>query len=72
MSHKDNAFVVTFHLGRIYRVQLAKTPTGDYLAYTAMFASGLVNPLDITVGPDGSLYIADWGDDAIYRISYAQ
>jgi putative membrane-bound dehydrogenase-like protein len=69
-EYRDNAFVVTFHRGEVYRVQLAKTPSGDYSANTSMFVKGLVQPLDITVGPDGSLYIADWGASAIYRISY--
>lgn len=71
-EYKDNAFVPTFHRGEIYRVQLAKAPSGDYLANVSMFANGFSNPLDIAMGPDGSMYIADWGDSAIYRISYSK
>jgi glucose/arabinose dehydrogenase len=70
-EYKDNAFVVSFHRGEVYRVQLVKSPSGDYLTNTSMFANGLDEPLDITVGPDGGLYIADWGDSAIYRVGYA-
>jgi glucose/arabinose dehydrogenase len=69
-AYKDNAFVVAFHRGELYRVQLAKAPGGDYVASLSMFANGFDNPLDLTVGPDGSLYVATWGGSAIYRISY--
>lgn len=33
------------------------------------FAFGFVNPLDVTVGPDGALYVADFGAGRVYRIS---
>ncbi|MFB0534228.1 MAG: sorbosone dehydrogenase family protein [Anaerolineae bacterium] len=33
------------------------------------FAFGFVNPLDVTVGPDGALYLADFGVGGVYRIS---
>ena len=33
------------------------------------FAFGFVNPLDVTVGPDGALYVADFGVGGVYRIS---
>lgn len=69
-SYKDNAFVVTYHRGELYRVQLAKAPSGDYIASLSIFANGFNNPLDVTIGPDGSLYLAAWGDSAVYRISY--
>ena len=68
--YRDNAFVVMWHLGEVYRIQLNKTSNGDYLARTTLFATGLNHPLDLTVGPDGALYIASWGDNAVYRLSY--
>ena len=33
------------------------------------FAWGFMNPLDVTVGPDGALYVADFGTGRIYKIS---
>ncbi|HID63968.1 MAG TPA: hypothetical protein EYP49_14700 [Anaerolineae bacterium] len=33
------------------------------------FAFGFVNPLDVIVGPDGALYVADFGAGRVYRIS---
>ncbi len=75
----DNAFIAV--LGAInlrpadlergvVRVQL--TPNGDsYTSVTSLFLDlpdG--RPLDLTVGPDGALYVADYLNDSIYRIVY--
>jgi glucose/arabinose dehydrogenase len=71
-EYKDNAFVALFQWGQIYRVQLVKNANGDYLAATSVFAQGFHDPLDLTVGPDGCLYLASWGDSAIFRICYSK
>lgn len=34
------------------------------------WATGFAAPIDVTVGPDGSLYVADWATGIIFRISY--
>lgn len=34
------------------------------------WATGFAEPVDLTVGPDGSLYVADWATGIIFRISY--
>lgn len=34
------------------------------------FATGFASPIDVTVGPDGSLYIADWATGIIFKIGY--
>jgi hypothetical protein len=36
------------------------------------FATGFAAPIDVTVGPDGSLYVADWATGIIFKISYSQ
>ncbi|MFP2929775.1 PQQ-dependent sugar dehydrogenase [Pyxidicoccus sp. 3LG] len=37
---------------------------------TELFASGLDSPVDLAVGPDGSLYYLDRGEDSVRRIRY--
>lgn len=37
---------------------------------TATFATGFAAPIDLTIGPDGSLFVADWATGIIFRISY--
>lgn len=34
------------------------------------FATGFASPIDVTVGPDGSLFVADWATGIIFKISY--
>ena len=34
------------------------------------FATGFAAPIDVTVGPAGSLYVADWATGIIFKISY--
>lgn len=70
-EYRDNAFVATFARGEIYRVQLLKTSSGSYTGQAEVFASGFLNSLDVTTGPDGNLYVADFGTGAIYRIAYS-
>ena len=42
------------------------TPDGQ----VSTFATGFAAPLDITAGPDGVLYIADYATGIIFKISY--
>ena len=37
---------------------------------SADFATGFAAPIDVTVGPDGSLYVADWATGVIIQILY--
>jgi glucose/arabinose dehydrogenase len=37
----------------------------------ADFALGFAQPIDVTVGPDGSLYVADFATGVIFQISYS-
>lgn len=36
----------------------------------ATFATGFAAPIDLTVGPDGALYVADWATGIIFRIGW--
>jgi putative membrane-bound dehydrogenase-like protein len=69
-AYTDNMFIALWSTGEVYRVELAKSAGGEYLSRTTPFAKGFVYPLDVTVGPDGSLYVADFGTSAVYRITY--
>lgn len=69
-EYRDNAFVALWNRHEVYRIQLNKTPNGDYEAHGSLFASGFLNPLDVATGPDGSLYVLDYSGEAIYRITY--
>jgi glucose/arabinose dehydrogenase len=66
----DNAFVTLLHFGEVYRVQLTRDARGDYTSRLSVFVTGLLNPVDIASGPDGSLYVIDFGQSVIYQISY--
>ena len=35
------------------------------------FAMGFAAPIDVTVSPNGSLYVADWATGIIFKISYS-
>lgn len=69
-DYADNLFIALWSTGEVYRVEMAKTAAGAYLTRSASFAQGFVYPLDVIVGPDGSLYVADFGTSAVYRISF--
>lgn len=69
-EYADNAFVALWIRGEIVRVELVKL--GDrYMSRATLFASGFANPLDVAVGPDGGLYVLDFGASAVYRVAWA-
>ena len=43
------------------------SPGGEEMAD---FATGFAAPIDLVVGPDGALYVADWATGLIFRIAY--
>lgn len=69
-AFKDNAFITLWGTGEVQRIEVARTGTGDYLSRLTPFGSGFLYPIDAITGPDGNLYIADFGTSAIYRITY--
>ena len=34
------------------------------------FATGFASPIDVIMGPEGSMYVADWATGIIFKISY--
>lgn len=67
----DNAFVVLWNRGEVARIALSKDARGNVRADASLFGSGFLYPIDVINGPDGNLYLADFGTTAIYRIVYA-
>jgi putative membrane-bound dehydrogenase-like protein len=68
--YRDNAFITLWNRGEVARIELARTSGGDYLARTTTFGKGFLYPIDTATGPDGNLYVADFGTSAVYRITY--
>lgn len=72
-AYRGNLFVALWsHIPGAYRiVRVRLQPAGDTFATTVTdFVTNFELPLAVEVGPDGSLYIADWGPGRIYRVSY--
>jgi putative membrane-bound dehydrogenase-like protein len=71
---RNNAFVAFYGansgdpgIGRqVERIELSQTG-GAWHGSLHEFAAGFDRPLDVTVGPDGALYVADFGAGVIYR-----
>ncbi|MBA3470907.1 MAG: PQQ-dependent sugar dehydrogenase [Herpetosiphonaceae bacterium] len=69
-DYRDSAFITLWQRGEIAHIEVGSTPSGDYLARSTTFGSGFLYPIDVITGPDGNLYVADFGTSAIYRITY--
>jgi putative membrane-bound dehydrogenase-like protein len=74
-EYRGNLFVALFGnlfgervVGReVWRVII--TPAGEtYRAWAEPFMSGLERPLDVTVGPDGALYVLEHVSGMVYRV----
>jgi len=74
-EYLDNAFIALWNKGDVMRVQLAPDASGSNAAGTytpndSFFGRGFLYPIDVVMGPDGNLYIADFGTSVVYRITY--
>ncbi len=67
-GYASNAFVALRDLGAVYRVVVLPSGTGGYIATTEPFATGFEEPVDVAVGSDGALYVADYAAHSIYCI----
>jgi glucose/arabinose dehydrogenase len=76
-EYRGNAFVALYGSNsgdplvgrRIDRVVLAGSGN-SYHGDVTPFATGFQNPLDVKTGPDGALYVADFGSGRVYRIEW--
>jgi putative membrane-bound dehydrogenase-like protein len=69
-EYYDNGFQTLWQRGEIARIEVGQTTAGAYLSRTSTFGSGFLYPIDVVTGPDGNLYVADFGTSAVYRIVY--
>lgn len=69
-EYRDSAFITLWARGEIQRIEVARTSGGAYLSRATPFASGFLYPIGVVTGPDGNLYVADFGTSAIYKIVY--
>ncbi|HVU10670.1 MAG TPA: c-type cytochrome, partial [Phototrophicaceae bacterium] len=73
----DDSKAAGLHTGRqVIFVSLKPDGHGSYTGSWqpfAVFPDNLAmtyTPIDVTVGPDGALYIAEWNSSTIYRVTY--
>ena len=69
-EYRDSGFIALWNRGEIARVEVGRAASGNYLGRTSNFAHGFLYPIDVTTGPDGNLYVADFGTSAVYRITF--
>jgi putative membrane-bound dehydrogenase-like protein len=69
-EYQDTAFITLWNRGEIDQIVMNDKGDGKYSAQRRAFGSGFLYPIDVIVGPDDNLYIADFGTSAIYRIVY--
>ncbi len=70
VNYRDSAFIALWARGEVAHVEVAETSGGEFLSRTSTFGSGFLYPIDVLTGPDGNLYVADFGTSAVYRITY--
>jgi putative membrane-bound dehydrogenase-like protein len=69
-EYYDSGFITLWNRGEIARVEVGRAASGNYLGRTSTFGSGFLYPIDVVTGPDGNLYVADFGTSVIYRITH--
>lgn len=60
---------------QVVHIALQPDGKGGYTGKWKPFARflteyGVYNPIDVTVGPDGALYVTEWNTTTVYRIAY--
>ena len=69
-DYADNAFLALWSRGELMRITFTRASDGAYRAQASLWGDGFLYPIDIVVGPDGDVYVADFGTSVIYRIRY--
>jgi glucose/arabinose dehydrogenase len=62
------ALVAEWAKGVVRAIALTRDGT-NYTGTVSTFISGLDQPVPVILGPDGALYIGDWGRGIVYRVA---
>jgi glucose/arabinose dehydrogenase len=65
-----SALVAEWAQGKVLRVALMHDGTA-WTGTVTTFLSGLQQPVPVLSGPDGAVYVGDWGTGIVYRIAAA-
>jgi glucose/arabinose dehydrogenase len=65
-----SALVAEWTKGKVLRVALDRTGS-DYAGTVTPFLAGLQNPVAVVAGPDGAVFVSDWGSGIVYRVGAA-
>lgn len=69
-GYVDTAFLALWNRGEVMNIEINPKGDGSYAAIPRVFGSGFLYPIDVVVGPDDALYIADFGTSVVYRVTY--
>jgi putative membrane-bound dehydrogenase-like protein len=69
-AYQGAAFITLWNLGELIHIDVEQAPSGAVTARETTFGSGFLYPIDVITGPDGNLYVADFGTSVVYRITY--
>ncbi|MCX6018547.1 MAG: PQQ-dependent sugar dehydrogenase [Chloroflexi bacterium] len=69
-AYRGTMFAALWMRGEVVNLELTAGRDGAYSARPNVFASGFLYPVDVVAGPDGALYIADFGTSTVYRVRY--
>jgi putative membrane-bound dehydrogenase-like protein len=68
-AFRDSAFIALWQRGEVVFAELSQHRQ-TYAARPVVFGSGFLYPIDVVMGPDEALYVADFGTSVVYRIRY--
>jgi glucose/arabinose dehydrogenase len=69
-AYQGAAFTTLWNLGELVQIAVERAPDGTVAGRETTFGSGFLYPIDVITGPDGNLYVADFGTSVVYRITY--
>lgn len=68
-AYRGVFFAALWTQGDVVGIETARAVDGTPTARAFSFAGGFLYPIDVVVGPDGALYVADFGTSVVYRIA---